>query len=297
MAGHFSDGDIARCEYYARFAAHLGRTSFDVIYWLLFLLVIIMLFAASWRYGRSVESVSQSPAGSADAAREMKRCMLACGLYAGVSVAAVVTEVFALLALQFCDGEDLMPLYWAAWTALQVGALIAILGILLAASHTVRGGEHPPWALALGTPVLVVAGLGHVVQAAMLKRIRGARRWSPCGRGARSEDNLAMSREDTIRVEGSVTGEAAGGYDAHLVGYTADGGPIIEFGNDGGVPVRVDQSGGDGGGGGGPDGGGRVVVAFSKGMATVVRGGQGHQEKGPGERAARPGSTTRPLEG
>lgn len=52
MAGHFSDGDIARCEYYARFAAHLGRTSFDVIYWVLFLLVIIMLFAASWRYGR-----------------------------------------------------------------------------------------------------------------------------------------------------------------------------------------------------------------------------------------------------
>lgn len=92
---------------------------------------------------RSVESASQSPAGSADAAREMKRCMLTCGLYAGVSVAAVVTEVFALLALQFCDGEDLMPLYWAAWTALQVGALIAILGILLAASHSVRGREHP----------------------------------------------------------------------------------------------------------------------------------------------------------
>ena len=54
---------------------------------------------------------------------------------------------------------------------------------------------HSPWALALGTPVLVVAGLGHVVQAAMLKRVRGARCWSPCGRGARSEDNLAMSRE------------------------------------------------------------------------------------------------------
>jgi hypothetical protein len=54
MAGHFSDGDNIRCQHYARFASHLGRTSFDIIYWLLFLLVIILLFAASWRYGRLV---------------------------------------------------------------------------------------------------------------------------------------------------------------------------------------------------------------------------------------------------
>lgn len=46
--------DDAQCKHYAQFASHLGRTSFDIIYWLLFVLVILMLFAASWRYGRLV---------------------------------------------------------------------------------------------------------------------------------------------------------------------------------------------------------------------------------------------------
>lgn len=73
----------------------------------------------------------------------MKRCLYECGFYASVSVVAVVLEVFALLALQFCDGEDLMSLYWSTWTVMQFGALIAIFGILLAAFHTIRGRKHP----------------------------------------------------------------------------------------------------------------------------------------------------------
>jgi hypothetical protein len=52
-------------------------------------------------------------------------------------------EAFALLALQFCDGEDLMPLYWSTWTMIQVGSLIAMVGIILALLHSLHNRQHP----------------------------------------------------------------------------------------------------------------------------------------------------------
>lgn len=73
----------------------------------------------------------------------MKRCMVVCSIYAIVSVVAVVMEVYALMALQFCDGEDLMPLYWSTWTMMQVGSLIAIVGIMLAIFNSLRGSKNP----------------------------------------------------------------------------------------------------------------------------------------------------------
>ncbi len=59
-----------------------------------------------------------------------------------------------------------------------------------------------PWALALGTPVLVVAGIGHAVHGAMRKRVKG---WSnsssnnlPIGGGGSHQNEASlppMSRE------------------------------------------------------------------------------------------------------
>lgn len=66
-----------------------------------------------------------------------------CSIYASVSVVACVMEVYALMALQFCDGEDLMPLYWSTWTMMQVGSVIAIFGILLAVFNSLRGNKNP----------------------------------------------------------------------------------------------------------------------------------------------------------
>lgn len=60
-----------------------------------------------------------------------------------VSTVIVVMEAYALLALQFCDGEDLMSLYWSTWTMIQVGSLIAMVGIILALSHTLKDRKHP----------------------------------------------------------------------------------------------------------------------------------------------------------
>lgn len=73
----------------------------------------------------------------------MKRCLRICiGLFLG-SVAALVFEVFMLFALEFCDGEDLMPLFWSTWAMTQVGSSIAIVGIILAVWHSMRGRNHP----------------------------------------------------------------------------------------------------------------------------------------------------------
>jgi len=60
-----------------------------------------------------------------------------------VAAVLLVMEVYALLALQFCDGEDLMSLYWATWTMLQLGSEIAILGVGLALWHHLWDMEHP----------------------------------------------------------------------------------------------------------------------------------------------------------
>jgi hypothetical protein len=52
-------------------------------------------------------------------------------------------EAYSLLALQFCDGEDLMSLYWSTWTMIQVGSLIAMVGIILALAHALNDRKHP----------------------------------------------------------------------------------------------------------------------------------------------------------
>ena len=65
--------------------------------------------------------------------------------------AAVLFEAFAVFSIQFCDGEDLMILYWGFWTLIQVGPLIGILGIILNRRNVLSRKEHPPWNTALGT--------------------------------------------------------------------------------------------------------------------------------------------------
>ncbi len=54
MASTLGVVDPNKCRHYARFAADLHPVQFDVVYWLLFLLVVMMLFCSSWYYGRYV---------------------------------------------------------------------------------------------------------------------------------------------------------------------------------------------------------------------------------------------------
>ncbi|KAI8965586.1 hypothetical protein F5Y11DRAFT_295634 [Daldinia sp. FL1419] len=179
MGGQFTPLDPLRCPHYAQFASGLDRIHFDGIYWTLFFLVIGILFVSSWIY-QSTMMYRESDGFCENEFRKRVKVGLAwCTLLFSIAAVFLVIEVFALLALQFCDGEDLMALYWATWTMLQLGSEIAILGVVLALWHHLSHIRLPLWALALGTPVLVVAGFGHVMQIALrifYRRARGARR-------------------------------------------------------------------------------------------------------------------------
>lgn len=76
-----------------------------------------------------------------------------------ISITCAVFEVFALLNIQFCDGEDLITLYWSFWGFLQVGSILAIFGVILNLWIALANVHTPAWAVALGTPVLVFAAL------------------------------------------------------------------------------------------------------------------------------------------
>jgi hypothetical protein len=73
----------------------------------------------------------------------MNRCLYQCLAYFTISLVAVIMEVFILMALQFCDGEDLMSLYWSTWTVLQLGSLVAIAGVLLSVYNNMHGNKNP----------------------------------------------------------------------------------------------------------------------------------------------------------
>ncbi len=82
-----------------------------------------------------------------------------------LSATCTVIECFAAFNIEYCDGEDLMQLYWGFWSILQVGSNIAILGVMLQFWIVLGDVETPSWAVALGTPVLVFAALGFILKA------------------------------------------------------------------------------------------------------------------------------------
>jgi hypothetical protein len=75
------------------------------------------------------------------------------------SAIMLTIEIFCLLGLQYCDGEDLMSLYWSTWTMLQMGSEIAIVGIVLALWHHLWDVQHPYVSFPTTVPPCVVASL------------------------------------------------------------------------------------------------------------------------------------------
>ncbi|RWA11825.1 hypothetical protein EKO27_g3277 [Xylaria grammica] len=149
------------------------------------------LFFSSWMFQWAMK-YRDSPTFTIERFRKKLTVSLAFTLGIFIVVASMlVIEVYALLGLQFCDGEDLMSLYWATWTTLQLGSEIAILGVSLALWHHLWDMEHPLWALALGTPVLVVAGLGHLLSLVLRQFYHKAK--------ARSRSSKALSAADSVR--------------------------------------------------------------------------------------------------
>ncbi|KAG5973820.1 hypothetical protein E4U55_000266 [Claviceps digitariae] len=221
-----ADLDPQLCLKYARFASHLDRWHFKVLYFSLFITNLLLLFFGSWLYTRgqdAIERLRNSPEKRAKSLRTYILLTVACVL---VSTTVVIMEAFALLALQFCDGEDLMSLYWSTWTMLQVGSLIALMGIVLALLFSHRNRKHPPWALALGTPVLVIAGLLHLIHDCSSKRVKKLAR-SRSGDSSDDGQGPPISQANTIEI--SDTEDKCTAHQAEFIGFTLQGGPIVKF--------------------------------------------------------------------
>jgi uncharacterized membrane protein YGL010W len=107
------------------------------------------------------------------------------------AIICVVLEAFALFNIEYCDGEDLMQLYWGFWSILQVGSLIAIGGVMVQFWIVMGAVETPSWAVALGTPVLVFAALGWVF------RFIGKRAWARAtGKEVEDTESEGSDQED-----------------------------------------------------------------------------------------------------
>ncbi|KAH7160366.1 hypothetical protein B0J13DRAFT_519773 [Dactylonectria estremocensis] len=214
------------CERYAGFASHMVRWQFKIIYWTLFVSNLFVLFLASWTYTRGQEGLERFKHDSSKRTKRLRQSIFLCLGCVVVSCAIVIMEAYAIMALQFCDGEDLISLYWSTWTMVQVGSLIAMVGIILALANSLSDRRHPPWALALGTPVLVIAGLLHLFHDCTKQRIKK----NKLQKKLDLEDDACgppMSQANTISV--NPDDEPDDEFRGEVVGFTIHGGPIVRF--------------------------------------------------------------------
>ncbi|KAJ4394376.1 hypothetical protein N0V93_003593 [Gnomoniopsis smithogilvyi] len=237
------------CEHYGNFMHEVQRPQAEATFWIFFVAVLFLLFAASWRFGRVVERTEGLRVDNPTRQALVYRCFYYTLVAGFVALIIAVLEVFVLLTLQFCDGEPLSSLYWSVWTVLQVGAVVAIFGITLHVRHMIRGRKNPPWALALGTPVLVVAGLGHYFQGKIrrgTKRVVShSRSRSRHQRGRTRMKDEPLSEAPTIREDSTdsderstqrgnedtptIYGDSSDKFNAKIIGYTKEGDVIIRI--------------------------------------------------------------------
>ncbi|KFH41522.1 hypothetical protein ACRE_077560 [Hapsidospora chrysogenum ATCC 11550] len=219
--------DPALCEEYAQFASHMVRWQFKIMYWVMFMTNLFILFLASWTFTKGQEAIERFGDDTKKRAKRLRFFIYMCLMCVVLSAVIVIMEAYALMALQFCDGEHLMSLYWSTWTMIQVGSLIAMVGIILAMMHSLKNSKHPPWALALGTPVLVIAGFLHLIHAYSRKGIRKIKRCDKFSSGDEDKYGPPMSQANTIQVpDDDGTDKTMYG---EFIGFTVQGGPIVRF--------------------------------------------------------------------
>ncbi|KAL5598967.1 hypothetical protein BROUX41_003714 [Berkeleyomyces rouxiae] len=230
----FSQKDPELCRQYAGFAANLDRSQFDVIYWVLFTTNLLLLFSAAFTYIKALANLQNYVKSTKDYSQSTTRYLVICLFCLACSISIVAVEISILLALQFCAGEVLMSLYWSTWTMMQVGSMVAICGIVIALLHIHRDRKEPPWGLALGTPILVIAAIWHFIHIVLVDRIRSLR--EKTFTKDEKAPGLPLSQVNTIRVSGPPTPEPSSPVtmataidNADIIGFTLAGGPIVRL--------------------------------------------------------------------
>ncbi|TVY85529.1 hypothetical protein LSUE1_G000377, partial [Lachnellula suecica] len=172
MTGKFTEKDPQRCAHYARFMQHLTLPQANGAFWILFIVVLALMTISGVQHHKSIQIMDEEKGMSAfekstrghrrRVSHKRKRYLGIATLCFVLAIICVVMECFALFNIQYCDGEDLMQLYWGFWSVLQVGSLIAIGGVMVQFWIVLGNHSNPSWAVALGTPVLVFAALGWI---------------------------------------------------------------------------------------------------------------------------------------
>ncbi|KAK0113941.1 hypothetical protein ONS96_014790 [Cadophora gregata f. sp. sojae] len=232
MTGKFSDKDPERCVHYARFFQHLTLPEANGIFWLLFIFVLIMMCISSLQHHKSIalteRDKSLPPRVVNSTSHKLKnrrlrvKMLSIASLCLILSAAATVFECFALFNIEFCDGEDLMQMYWGFWSVLQVGSNIAILGVMVQFWIVLGDVETPSWAVALGTPVLVFAALGFVFRAI------GKNVWGKfTGKREEREKERRQSDDEESGVGGETDDDGEGGQEKGRVNRSLSTAPTI----------------------------------------------------------------------
>lgn len=94
---------------------------------------------------------------------DAKKCAAISGLLFSLASAAVAMQIFAVHCIMYCYKEELPHLWLPVWSLLSLGGTIAIFGILLNQCYGLINQELPAFSTALGTPVLVVCAIGHLI--------------------------------------------------------------------------------------------------------------------------------------
>jgi hypothetical protein len=159
-----------------------------------------------------------------------------------LATVATIIEALACLTLQYCDGEDLMQFYWSFWAVLQIGSVIALIGLAVYHIYSLNDKDHPPWMIALGTPVLVIAGLGHIIVLGVLLALRSCT-GRPATQPQACSRRTSYVRPQTPRAYAEVCRSAStmarrpNAYGASIMGFSSDGDVLIHFPNNEDRPV------------------------------------------------------------
>ncbi|KAF7876812.1 hypothetical protein EAF04_001895 [Stromatinia cepivora] len=243
MTGKFTLKDPVRCAHYARFFQHLTLTEANILFWSLFAFVLVLMCISSIQHHKSNNLTAElSKSGSSTPRQTRRICrrrlhyLSIASLCFVLALISVIFEVFAAFNIQYCDGEDLIQLYWGFWSILQVGSLIAILGVMLQFWIVLGNVQTPSWAVALGTPVLVFAALGYIFR-------HIGKSWM-CRKGNKdSEEDTDVEQGSNDEEENRRDEEKAGSWAARWITWAPEDQVMRERNEDGLNRVRTMRSG------------------------------------------------------
>ncbi|KAH8663129.1 hypothetical protein BGZ60DRAFT_433138 [Tricladium varicosporioides] len=219
-----------KCHDYAKFAENLSHNTAHGLFWGMFAITVVVIFITSqlWlsmhksaqNLLKEEDEVEQmlrgEPTEAVEAHKEnleriyrkkVARCFY---VSLGCSVIGLLAGVFAAfftLNLGFCQEEDLMPFYWATYTVLVAGSIIAIFGLNIGLYY-MKSPENRPWNASLGTPVIALVSILDVIFHAIKGAILPKKKEKEKGQ----EALLPMSRSISTKTVGSLRRTVSGGY-------------------------------------------------------------------------------------